>query len=265
MADASVPTTPMTFTLSRHELLVILDTLNADTIPGLEEDPLGPLDEAQERLARTIAQRALVARGYLRWGDNEPVLLRWVGDAVATCIRAPEMLMIYHRPPAAAPIQYYVHIIDGRAVVHIPSQQVLHFFSIQPSRNDLLDRIDDIVNIPADLPGGQTKYILPEATFIQAREQAQAGQLQAAQQTLEQAHLPSNRAAAFLATLTRNPALTVFQHLKAISADETQKADFTVIRDDQSAWLLTLQQEQMELRPVNRSDFREFMMQVLGG
>ena len=115
--------------LSREELLYVLNILQAQTIPGLDADPLGQMDGPQHQLALVVAERALRARE-LAISHNGSGMV--VHNALLTAVG---VSLRFRRPgkgheltrddPVQIPVLHFLivfvlFVIDGRVV--IPSQ-----------------------------------------------------------------------------------------------------------------------------------------------
>ena len=80
---------PVDLLLSREELLLLLDLLQANTIPGLEVDPFGELNDAQRQLAIVWAGRALRARELAQLNEAGELMVHDdLLTAVGTCAYA---------------------------------------------------------------------------------------------------------------------------------------------------------------------------------
>ena len=250
------------FTLSRHELLVVLDALDGAVIPGLTADPLGELTPNQEQIARVVAQRAMLARGFIRMQEDSPALHRWIADAIATCAFAPSALMVIHRTPEASPYQLYAHLGEDNIVSHIPMPDALHAFAILPSKELLTDQIDAIVGLPEDAEAGAETFSLSSEVFSQVRDLVDAGDVEAAIRLLQEAGVRSGNAETFAKALGDNPAVTVFHWVHVDESGASEEKDFTVIRNGGRAWLLVAAGDQIQARAISKPEFRTFLTQL---
>lgn len=262
MADDAGLATPVNFTLSRHEVLVVLDALGADVIPGLGPDPLGDLTPEQNQLALIIAQRALEARGFIEIRENRPTFHQWVLDGVGACALASKALMILHRTPEHAPRQFFTHFDDTVTALHVRNSDVLHTFSLMPSRDYLIDRIVDITGLGDETSSQGEVFSISRDVFIQAREAAEGGEVASAVQIMQSIGAP-DEIQTFAETLANSPMLTVFQFLNAKDADNVGQKDFSLLHDDARAWFLEAEDDVLHIQAISATAFRIYLEKLL--
>ena len=122
---------PMNVLLSRDELLLMLQLLRAPTLAGLDANPAGDWNAEQQRVALTVAERALRARdlAHLRPGGELAVHTALLA-AVGVCAYPQATLFVYHWPAnAEAATRYFAHQRQGELVAHTRPADVLHLFT----------------------------------------------------------------------------------------------------------------------------------------
>ena len=265
MAESVSVTVPMNFTLSRHELLVILDALGEAIIPGLAADPLGDLSPEQEQLAKTIAQRALLARGFMRMHEDGPALHRWILDAIATCAFAPKVIMAIRRSPNdPIPFQFYAHIGEDAIVSHIPSPDALHAFAMIHDHNMLVEQLNAIIRFPKeDEIIEKGSFQIFEPLFSRVREHIATGNTEDARASLTAATEGSRLVDPFIDTMVHEHTLVLLHWLHAIDEHTREERDFTVIHDGQRSWLLEANDGTIHIHPTSSPHFKRFFLAIM--
>ena len=230
---------PINILLSREELLFVLNSLEADFIPGLDMEPRGELTVAQELFAMTVAGRALRARELARvqaGGELEihTALLTMVG----VCAYSQNVIFVYHWPAnAETPRRYFGHIRGNDVVAHTRPEDVLHLFSLLPSKEQLINQVLTLCQY-ADVPAsGSLEFSAPSETFAQVRQLASAGEVEKAVNLLINNSVATDTAKTFVDTLARSPRVSIMQTVKQPGDGTLQKRDFTLLQNGQQAWL----------------------------
>lgn len=235
---------PLNILLSRDELLLVLGELDSDFLPGLDADPLGELTAEQQSLALTVAGRGLMARdlaGLTEAGDL--VLHTALLTAVGVCAYSQNALYAYHWPAGSdAPTRYFGHLRGDVAVAHTRPQEVLHLFSLLPSKAALIDEVVALSRSSTSPKKSKVSDALAVsgADFGRARELAAVGDADAAALALGGAEA-GPAAIALADTLAGAPDVTILQTLKQLESGDVQKRDFTLIasQNGHDAWLIT--------------------------
>ncbi|MCB0257078.1 MAG: hypothetical protein KDI55_25440 [Anaerolineae bacterium] len=234
---------PLNILLSRDELLLVLSELDSDYIPGLDADPLGELSADQQSLASTVAGRGLMARELAGLTEEGDLLLHTaLLTTVGVCAYSQNAIFAYRWPAGSdTPTRYFGHIRGDVSVAHTRPQDVLHLFSMQPSRAALIDAIVafSTQGVGPDKTGDYGELIVSGVDFGRARELAAAGDADQAAVVLGGAALPA--AVALADVLAASPDVTILQTLKQLKSSEVQKRDFTVIagQNGKGTWLVT--------------------------
>ncbi|MCB9420413.1 MAG: hypothetical protein H6667_11455 [Ardenticatenaceae bacterium] len=231
---------PIGVLLSREELIFVLDLLQASSLPGLDADPLGDLTPQQRAMSMVWAGRALRARGLGQLNeDGEMALHHALLTAVGVCAYSNDAIFIYHWPEAGAdPSRYFGHLRGEDMASHTRPADVLHQFSLLPSRDHLLEQVFDFCGYEDGSQSADLTMTVNNADFVRARELAGDGQTQAAVEALTQNDVPAETAVAFAATLADSPRVSIFQTLKQDGADSVQKSDFTLVQNSDHTWFI---------------------------
>ena len=228
--------------LSQEELFVLLAYLEVDSLMGLNNGILHDLSKEQIQLVLGVAQRALIARGFLTPTNEEnryqlvPLILSLIG----TCVKPDSSLIITYDRPQSPAETYFYHQANSELVQHtIPVQAIHQFIEVtDPSLPvEAVTTLFRVNNQPA--PTATTQLIqIPQAIFTQARQIAFDNGANSARQTLIGANVEKSQATALAQTLAQpiaNMTLVALQH----QANGSSNADgFTILHGSNGFWLL---------------------------
>lgn len=226
--------------LSRDELRAILRILDADFIPGLDSDPLGSLSAEQDALSVEVAGRGLRARGLARIReDGQWVVRDAVLRAVGACAYSQSAVFIYHWPAEGdIPIRLFGHILKETVVAHTRPEDVLHLFSVLPSREALIDEVLGMCQLEEGLEDMGYQSTVPGQAFAALRELSSAGQTADAVRALTETAVPQEIAQALAELLAASPRISVIHTLKQRGKEAVDTQDFTVLQCPGKAWLV---------------------------
>lgn len=259
---------PINILLSREELIFVLDLLQADSIPGLDADPLGELTAQQRAMSMVWAGRALRARGLGQLNeDGELVLHRALLTAVGVCAYSSNAIFIFHWPEAGAePGRYFGHIRGEDIASHTRPADILHQFSLLPSHEQLVDQVFDFCGYADGSETAELSMTVSSADFVRARELASAGQAEAAIDLLTGTAAPAETAVAFAATLSDSPRVSIFQTLKQTGEDSVQKSDFTIVQNVKYTWFIAPAQDDeaaLLVKTTNKNELDTLLAELL--
>jgi len=243
--------------LSRDELLLILNLLHAQSIPGLDEEPLGEWSPEQRVLAQVVAERALRARELAqRQSDDQLVIHKTLLTAVGVCAYAQSSIFSYHWPePNVMPARYFGHVRGDDIVAHTRPQDVLHLFSLLPSKEQLIDQIIAFCHYQETTSNLSFEFTLAQADFMKLRKLAETGLNEPNFITEQTKHLSD--------TLANKPRVSVFQ-LISQNNQQVQKRDFTLIQDAHITWLiLAMPEEQLLIKSITQVEFKQKLTEWL--
>jgi hypothetical protein len=140
----------LSFRFAQEELVYLLRALNIKQFPGLENEPLGILDEDHQALALAVADRTLRAKGTICW-DSEKA--RHVDPIVAGVLRdcaLPGYTLLLDVLEVKKVRQRYLYSFGQHAVIeHCLPEPGLHQF-VAIEAKDLLQHLYDLTAIPHD-------------------------------------------------------------------------------------------------------------------
>jgi len=259
---------PVNIMLSRDELLLVLGLINAEYIPGLDADPLGERSTDQLVLALTVAGRGLRARGLARVRENgELAVHAALLAAVGACAYSQNAVFVYHWPAKSeAPTRYFGHLRDGAFVAHTRPEDVLHLFTVLPSKDRLIEQVLAACQYQ-DVPAAKTGPVqISGQDFARVRELAEKGDLEQAIDILTAGQAPPGAAERLVETLADGPRLSIVQTLKQLGDGSVQKRDFTLVQDGQQAWLVmagATDDASLSARPTTGAALRSLLAESL--
>jgi hypothetical protein len=256
---------PINLLLSREELLFALNLLQAQFIPGLDPDPLGELTPEQRPLVLTVAGRALRARELAQVQENGEWLLH--NDLLTTiggCAYAHSLISVYHWPPTAdTPARYFGHIRGNDIVAHTRPEDVLHRFTLLPSKEQLAGQVLAFCGYDNGAAPPTLELSLPAAALGQVRELAAAGERAKAEAILADHEVAPDAAKAFVDILAASPKISILQTLKQQAEGAVQKQDLTLLQHDHQAWLISASPETMRVKTVTKSELEALLTESL--
>lgn len=231
---------PINVLLSREELLLVLRLLQAPTLAGLDTDPSGELDAAQQVVAFTVAERALRARALAQvQPGGELAIHTALLAAVGVCAYPQTTIFVYHWPAnAEAAIRYFGHVRAGEIVVHTRPADVLHLFTRLPSTPHLVAQVFTACGWEDGPTASGQPFTVPAPLFADVRRLATAGAVQGAVDLLRRNQVVTDSARAFVMTLADAPRLSMVQMRKQVNG-AVQACDFTLVQNSQRSWLVT--------------------------
>jgi hypothetical protein len=233
-------TEPINLLLSREELLLTLRLLQVDSIPGLDRDPQGDLTPEGLELALTVAGRALRARELAQvQEDGSLALHNLLMTAVGICAYATQTIFVYHwQEDGDLPVRYFGHIRGDDFVAHTRPDDVLHLFTLLPTKDQMVEQILQLCAWE-DKAQKNGAYSLEVADFGQVRQWAREGEVDTVVSHLINHQASPEAAAALASTLNHSPHVSIMQMLRQQADQSVAKQDFTLVQDQDHAWLMT--------------------------
>jgi hypothetical protein len=235
---------------SQEELVYLLRALKIPTLTGLGSQPLGDLDEEHQGLALAVADRALRARGVVRWNTNQE---RSLDPLVAGLLRdcaGPDYSLAVEIRQKEQPTQQYRYVFTRHVVIEqsLPEPGV-HQFMALATRADVLARLDTLVHYPPGITAGGQPGQIPIRRLLEVQAVAPANPNEA--RRILGAGLPIETAR-ILASLLSAPNIVQYLALWKGAPDQPAKhppiASLTILQSQQ--YLFCLKQPAEETAPV---------------
>jgi hypothetical protein len=261
---------PINILLSREELLLVLNLLEAESVPGLDADPLGELNVDGLALATIVAGRGLRARELARVGeDGELQVHSALLTAVGVCAYSSNTIFVYHWPGGeATPVRYFGHIRGDDIAAHTRPEDVLHQFTIMPSREHLIEQVLTVCEYAEAPQTSALELTVPEDDFVQIRELAGQGKVDEAVEYLGSKNINTEAGRAFVSTLAQSPRVSILQSLAQEDNEAVHKRDFTLVQNREHTWFIAPTTGEGESTPLlvkatNRDEVETLLAELL--
>lgn len=243
---------PVNILLSREELLLVLDLLQAESIPGLDADPLGDLNEDGRALSSIVAGRGLRARELAMVNeDGELAVHNSLLTAVGVCAYSTNTVFVYHWPgPQETPVRYFGHVRDDEVVAHTRPEDVLHLFTLLPTKKHLTDQVLEACGYEEQAERSAAEMTISDEAFVQVRELAGDGDVTAASAVLTSNGVAADAAEALAKTFASSPRVSILQALTQEGDDTVHKSDFTLVQSDEHTWFIAPAADESENPPL---------------
>jgi hypothetical protein len=252
---------PVSITLSEEELLVVMNTLEAISIPGLEANAWRALSPEQQDLALSVAQRGLQARGLAEVDEDGGLLVhRALLNAVGVCAYPHRTTLIEHWPFGSGSTVLYSHIRDEDSVVHRVARG-LHTFTLFASEAALVEYLVSACEWKSDDDSSSfLELTVPPADFTRVCDASATGAEEEALQVLGNAGNGASKAgSALVHSLANAPRVSIVQLLRPDSGSGPgSEQTFTLIDGGERGWVIsptTLATDSpLKVRTVSRSE-----------
>lgn len=243
MSEAS-----QTIELSRDELLFVLNSLQSDTILGLDQDLVGELTSDGRDIALTVAARSLRARTLVQAQPDDSIALHTdLLNAVGTCAHAQRALILLHwAEPGDRPERFFAHSRDSIYVSHTQPDDILHLFSLYPTKPDLVSHSLAFCQVRNGKEIPEYTFSLNRVHFDQVSDLAGNGKEDAAisllaeQSEIEGAKHKIDEIARYLIRAFGNPVrMTLIQSIKPDQGGVPEQMDLMLIHDDTVLWMIS--------------------------
>lgn len=221
---------------SQEELFVILSYMKITDLLGLDVNVLQGLNEEQISLVMGVAERALIARGFLIPKGEQLALADVPHALVRTCTNPETSLLLSCHYPEQDEENYYYHLAREMKVLHTVPMTAIHQFIAMESLTATLQSALSVLNL-GDPPAlkCESGYI-PDAIVRQAQETAQQGR--DVYDILNASGLQQSTAQAFANTLKTprlNHSVVFVQHLKN---GDSRVDGFALLGGENGLWLM---------------------------
>jgi len=248
----------LSIALSQEELFVILAYLHAENLLGLEPEIFKELSKDQINLVMGVAERALVARGFLKPGPENRLQLEPAVFATLGACAFPETSLIVtrHRPDAVGE-NYFFHTSRKMIVMHTMPVTAIHQFIAVEEKTAVARAVLSILSMDSLSKPKCAAGQIEQAILVNARDTAQGQGSEEAFKMLSQTNLGKKTAQELAETLTHPVANTTLAYIK--HNVEGQPSDgFTILQGQNALWLLApvegAKTELISILPVSAED-----------
>ena len=159
--------------------------------------------------------------------------------AVSACAYSQNAVFVYHWPAKSeTPTRYFGHLRDGAFVAHTRPEDVLHLFTVLPSKDRLIEQVLAVCqyqDVPAAKTASGTNFGPGLRSGARASREGRSGagyQHPGCRTGSSRRHRAPDRDPG------RRAALSIVQTLKQLGDGSVLKRDFTLVQNEQQAWLV---------------------------
>lgn len=240
-AHASINYAPVNIILAREEVLLILRLLDHTVLYGLDADPLGELTKEQVAYGLICAERSMRARGIARIDEENGNLLiqNDLLNALGICAFATQLCVVHHFSAEGQPDRLIAHRLGEQVVIHTNPGIGLHRFLTLSGRDVLLSELATACLDQPRVDGANSLLLqTSRANLSAAREAAASGNLEQVQTYLGGGNT-NVEAISHLGSLLSQPhSVSIVHILTPQQGDEVASQEFTVLHNQQQAWLM---------------------------
>jgi hypothetical protein len=221
--------------LSQEELFVIMFYLRTETLPGFDLSIIKNLDQDQLNLIVGVAERALLARGFLKpdsEGRLQPEL--YIKLIIGTCTAPEKSLIITRICPKAPEEDYFFHTLSDVIVMHSIPITSMHQFIAVKDKKAITRTAISILSMDSLPKLKCTPGTVQQTVLENARDAAQNSGSKDALEILTHTDLTKETARQFAATLTRSVTNTTFAYF----TKDKPIDGFTLLQGENGYWLL---------------------------
>lgn len=258
--------------LSQEELLVVLSYLNYPFLLGLDLKGLQEAPEENVKLIFTVAERALVARGFLVEQDGKLAPASVVHAVVGACAAPDTTLVLVRQLPGKMDETYYFHTSRKMVVYHTIPVMGIHQFIALPDRATMTTSVFSLLGLGEVSERKDMSGIIAESDISEAQALAEEKGEAAALEKLSTTTLPGEVAQGFASALANQAmSLTLMHATDQQDGDRKGKLDgFTLVKGaDNSLWKLTPENKdsaanhQVCIRLVSEADIAQKIRSML--
>ncbi len=240
MANHAELEKPAHILLAQDELRVVLQTLNAQTIPGLP----APTDMTPEQLtvANQVAQRTLRARRLAQLRDDGVLSVHMILLTAVGVAAYPEKTIsaFCWDKPGGTLKRLYAHQRGRDFALHTLPEAGIHRLSLlndQARWLSYLMEFSDLVQLPAEVTPHQ--MVLEQTIFTTMQEMAYNGNVSQAVNYLANFDIPEEEARPLAETFTQEPRFVILQVITLAEGEQApRKHDLSIIQSEDQTWLI---------------------------
>jgi hypothetical protein len=223
--------------LARPEFLVLMDAVQAPGVVGMDALELVPQDADEHKALVASGIEQLKERGALEVQDGINVLDTTL-LGMAMVIADPELALITTRDTPGSGGQLFLHYKAQALVVEqtLPSEHEHRLALV--GETELIDRIVEILPLRKDAPSSDTRAVLAQDAFLEAKDLAEAGATSKASKVLEKHGVEAGIAEALPAALAEPEFGGTLALLRCKKGQIVDGRNLAVVQSADTAWLL---------------------------
>lgn len=226
--------------LSQEELFVLLGYLKTQGLLGLDMDVFRKLTRESIPMTLGVAERALIARGFLIPGKDEHFeMIDPVHAVVRSCTHPNQSVILQCNFQNEPPETCYFHLAKKMHVIHTIPMSGIHQFLAVTGLDELLKSMMSVMRLGKNSLADPVEIKIHESAFTKARNAAQKKGKAGALKILNEAGLDGNTAEALSGTL-ENPQLNhTVMHILHDQKGKDVIHGFGLLGSDELLWKLS--------------------------
>jgi len=227
----------LSFAISFEELLVLLYHFKRNELAGLDQSPLNDMSDKEKNLLMAVAERALIARGFLTKGtDNKVKMIDPVLALVGTCLEPEVSLVVENTPTNNVEQLFFFHTARKMRVMHTTPVTGIHQFIAVEDDKAFLKALISTISL-GDIQQLNCKdSTLDIAVLITVRDEALEKGAEVASKTLLENNMSEDTAKKFAQSLSNPVSNTTVSFIRNL--DDTAEG-FTFLKGQKSLWIIT--------------------------
>ena len=227
----------LSFAVSFEELLVLLYHFKRKELAGLDQSPLNDMSEKEKNLLMAVAERALIARGFLTRGvDNKIKMIDPVLALVGTCLESEISLVVKNTPTNSMEQLFFFHTARKMRVMHTTPMTGVHQLIAVEDDKAFLKALVSAISL-GDVQRLNCKdSTLDLAVLTAVRDEALEKGAEVAAKTLLENNLLEDTAKEFAQSLSIPVSNTTISFIRSL--DDVVEG-FTLFKGQNSLWLIT--------------------------
>ncbi|OQY44085.1 MAG: hypothetical protein B6242_13415 [Anaerolineaceae bacterium 4572_78] len=228
----------VTLNFSQEELLTLVQSLGAETMLGLGNDPFGSLSDEQIKLLKSSAQRSMLARGYLVITDENVLAIdSVVRNIINICIKPQHFVVLISRVPddKESVVESY-YLVPDLTVEHVKPYPGIHNLVVQKTRLDIkqivLSKLSSITFEKKD----DIQFTVAQIVLLAAQDEAVKDKAKALE-ILIKGEVNKSHAELFVDSLAKTE-LRFMVHLAYSSITEGGNQTLTFMCGQHKCWMI---------------------------
>lgn len=228
----------LSFVLSQEELSIFLSYLKTVDMAGLDVSIFKGLNKKQIQMVLGVAERSLIARGFLVVGkDNRLEMAPHVFAAIGACAFPERTILITDSRPDIPDSNYYFHSSRKMNVMHTVPMTAMHQFIAVEDRTAMTKAVYSILHLDAVMGEIFPKGKIKRSILNKAREAAQKkGKKSTFSFLADQNELNADTARAFVEALERPLSNTMLAYIE--KQGEIMEG-CSILRGEKSLWWIS--------------------------
>ena len=258
--------TELALSVSQEELLYLVTLMNQTIIPGLDPTAFEGVTEREMNLLLGIAERALIARGFILPGEKgmqmDEVPLAMIGACAY-----PAFSVILNLAAQQAAYGLFWHGIKNLTVEHTTPMPGIHKFRAVPSDAVLTEEIIQKTGSPDKSSKKTLTGTVSDEAYIEAQALIQEkADLKKAAKSLKKGGLEEENAAALaeaIQSTERSIQAGFIQHHSQNGA-EADIAGGTAVFSPNAGFLITpIENDRLDIQPLNAAAWKKWLQNNL--